>query len=87
MCNCRPVWSESLTVQVVVEWVEVPACVLLVVPIKVELELLTRLHNLLLLTVTTLTGDSTRQGCVGAGAGVWVLVRVCECRCGWEATQ
>jgi hypothetical protein len=46
--------SPTLTVQVVVEWVEVLAGVLLVVPVKVELELLTRLHHLLLGALTTL---------------------------------
>lgn len=44
----------KLTVEVVVQWVEVSAGVFLVVPVKVEPELLTRFHHLLLLTITTL---------------------------------
>ena len=52
--HCKHVELSLLTVQVVVEWVEVSAGVLLVVPVKVEPELLTCLHHLLLLTLTTL---------------------------------
>jgi hypothetical protein len=48
-------------VQVVVERVEVLAGVLLAVPVKVEAELLTRLHDLLLALVVTLAAIVTHR--------------------------
>lgn len=57
----------ELTVEVIVQWVEVPAGVLLVVPVKVEPELLTRLHHLLLLTITTLDAN-TKNMAAGSAA-------------------
>jgi hypothetical protein len=78
-------------VQVVVQRVEVAARVLLGVPVKVEAELLARLHRLFLLTVATLSSCEHARVrararvcvCVGGGACVCLEegVRVGMCMC------